>query len=106
MFKQIKQKAVRAAIRMQASLMELQQAISYEKGEEMVGRVLEVMVEGKVADEDVYITRTYRDAPGVDGYLFLNSGATFMTGDFVKAVVTEFSEYDLKGELWENESAQ
>ena len=87
-------------------LMELQQAISYEKGEEMVGRVLEVMVEGKVADEDVYITRTYRDAPGVDGYLFLNSGATFMTGDFVKAVVTEFSEYDLKGELWENESAQ
>lgn len=87
-------------------LMELQQAISYEKGEAMVGRVLEVMVEGKVADEDVYLTRTYRDAPGVDGYLFLNSRASLMTGDFLKAVVTDFNEYDLKGEQWENESAQ
>ncbi|MGN0401075.1 MAG: 30S ribosomal protein S12 methylthiotransferase RimO [Acetatifactor sp.] len=87
-------------------LMELQQAISYEKGEAMVGRVFEVMVEGKVADEDVYLTRTYRDAPGVDGYLFLNSRASLMTGDFLKAVVTDFNEYDLKGEQWENESAQ
>lgn len=81
-------------------LMELQQAIAFEKAEEMVGRILTVMVEGKVADEDVYVTRTYRDAPNVDGYLFLNTTATLMTGDFVKALVTDANEYDLIGEIY------
>ncbi len=81
-------------------LMELQQAISFEKAESMVGQVLTVMVEGKVADEDVYVTRTYRDAPNVDGYLFLNTTAALMTGDFVRALVTDFNEYDLIGEIY------
>ena len=81
-------------------LMELQQAIAFEKAEEMVGRILTVMVEGKVADEDVYVTRTYRDAPNVDGYLFLNTTATLMTGDFVKVLVTDSNEYDLIGEIY------
>lgn len=81
-------------------LMELQQAISFDKSENMVGRVLEVMVEGKVADEDVYVTRTYRDAPGVDGYLFLNTTAALMTGDFAKVLVTDYNEYDLIGEMY------
>ena len=81
-------------------LMELQQAISFDKSENMVGRVLEVMVEGKVADEDVYVTRTYRDAPGVDGYLFLNTAAALMTGDFVRVLVTDYNEYDLIGEMY------
>ncbi len=80
-------------------LMELQQAIAFEKAENMVGKVLEVMVEGKVADEDVYVTRTYRDAPNVDGYLFLHTTATLMTGDFVRVLVTDSNEYDLVGEL-------
>lgn len=82
-------------------LMELQQEIAWEKGQDMIGRILDVMVEGKVADEDVYITRTYRDAPGVDGYLFLNTGATLVTGDFVKVLVTDSNEYDLIGEIWQ-----
>ena len=81
-------------------LMELQQAIAFEKAEQMVGRVLDVMVEGKVADEDVYVTRTYRDAPNVVGYLFLNTSATLMTGDFVKVLVTDSNEYDLIGEIY------
>lgn len=80
-------------------LMELQQAVCFDKNEEMVGTVLEVMVEGKVADEDTYVTRTYRDAPSVDGYLFLNTGANLMTGDFVKVRVTGSNDYDLIGEL-------
>ncbi len=89
-------------------LMELQQAIAYEKGCDMVGRILTVMVEGKAVDEDVYVTRTYRDAPGVDGYLFLNTSAALMTGDFVKVRVTDSSEYDLIGEIYDeqNESAK
>ena len=84
-------------------LMELQQAIAFEKAEDMIGRVLTVMVEGKVADEDVYVTRTYRDAPNVDGYLFLNTTANLMTGDFVKVLVTDSNEYDLIGEVYHDE---
>lgn len=80
-------------------LMELQQAIAFEKAEEMVGRVFTVMVEGKAADEDVYVTRTYRDAPDVDGYLFLKTDASLMTGDFVKVLVTGANDYDLIGEM-------
>ena len=87
----------------QSQVMELQQEIAFEKAEDMVGRVLTVMVEGKIADEDAYVTRTYRDAPNVDGYLFLNTTATLMTGDFVKVLVTDSNEYDLIGEIWQEE---
>ena len=83
-------------------LMELQQAIAFEKAEEMIGRKLYVCVEGKVAEEDVYVTRTYKDAPGVDGFLFLRTSAALMTGDFVKAWVTDCNEYDLIGESCED----
>ena len=81
-------------------LMELQQAIAFEKAEEMVGQVLTVMVEGRMPEEDVYVTRTYRDAPNVDGYLFLHSTAQLMSGDFVKVRVTGSNEYDLIGEMY------
>lgn len=81
-------------------LMELQQEIAFEKAQDMIGRVLLVMVEGKVADEDTYVTRTYRDAPNVDGFLFLNTTASLMTGDFVKVIVTDANEYDLIGEIY------
>lgn len=80
-------------------LMELQQAIAFEKAEDMVGKILTVMVEGKAADEDIYVTRTYRDAPNVDGYLFLNTSANLMTGDLVTVKVTDSNEYDLIGEM-------
>ena len=89
-------------------LMELQQAIAFEKAEEMVGRKLLVMVEGQVSGEDVYVARTYRDAPNVDGYLFLHTSASLMTGDFVEVLVTGSNEYDLIGEIYheQNESAE
>ena len=80
-------------------LMELQQEIAFEKAEEMIGRELVVMIEGKVADEDTYVARTYRDAPNVDGYLFVNTSASLMTGDLVKVCVTDANEYDLIGEI-------
>ena len=83
-------------------LMELQQAIAFEKAEEMIGRKLYVCVEGKVAEEDVYVTRTYKDAPGVDGFLFLRTSAALMTGDFLKVCVTDCNEYDLIGEICED----
>ena len=80
-------------------LMELQQEIAFEKSEAMVGRELIVMVEGKVADENAYVSRTYMDAPGVDGYLFIQTPETLMTGDLVRVRVTGASDYDLIGEL-------
>ena len=81
-------------------IMELQQEIAFEKAEEMIGRVLTVMIEGKIADEDAYVARTYRDAPNVDGYLFVNTTATLMTGDLVRVQVTDSNEYDLIGEIY------
>ncbi len=84
----------------QAEIMELQQEIAFEKADDMVGSVLYCMIEGKVADEDAYVARTYRDAPNVDGYLFVNTTATLMTGDFVKVLVTGSNEYDLIGEIY------
>ncbi len=87
----------------QEELMELQQEIAFEKAEDMTGRVLTVMIEGKIADEDAYVARTYRDAPNVDGYLFLNTTATLMTGDFVEVLVTDSNEYDLIGEIYHEE---
>ena len=90
----------------QQDIMELQQEIAFEKAESMISRVLTVMVEGKVADEDVYVARTYRDAPNVDGYLFLNTTATLMTGDLVKVIVTDSNEYDLVGEIYHEEEEE
>ncbi len=84
-------------------IMELQQEIAFARAEDMVGSVLTVMIEGKVADEDVYVARTYRDAPGVDGYLFVHTSAVLMTGDLVQARVTGCNEYDLVGEIWQEE---
>lgn len=80
-------------------LMELQQEIAFEKSESMVGRELIVMVEGKVADEHAYVSRTYMDAPGVDGYLFIQTPEELMSGDFARVRVTGALEYDLIGEL-------
>lgn len=80
-------------------LMELQQEISLEKGNDRIGQELMVMIEGKVSGESAYIARTYGDAPKVDGYLFVQTGELMMTGDFAKVRVTGALEYDLIGEL-------
>ena len=83
----------------QAELMELQQDIVFENARNMTGREVLVMVEGKVADENAYVGRTYRDAPNVDGLIFINTDEELISGDFVRVKVTGASEYDLIGEL-------
>lgn len=88
-------------IRRQQEMMELQQEIAFEAAENMKGRELTVMIEGKLSEEDVYVTRTYKDAPSVDGYLFVNTDWSLMSGDFVKVRVTGANEYDLIGEIIE-----
>lgn len=80
-------------------IMELQQEISMDKSCERIGKTYMVMIEGRVADENAYVGRTYMDAPDVDGYIFVNTEEELMTGDFVPVKVTGALEYDLIGEI-------
>lgn len=82
-----------------AQIMELQQEISLDRGNDRIGQELTVMIEGKVSGESAYIARTSGDAPKVDGYLFVQTGELLMSGDFAKVRVTGALEYDLIGEL-------
>ncbi|MBC5664681.1 30S ribosomal protein S12 methylthiotransferase RimO [Dorea sp. NSJ-36] len=83
----------------QAEIMELQQEIAFAQAEDMIGEEVLVMIEGKVADENAYVGRTYKDAPGVDGLIFINTDEELMSGDFARVKVTGAVEYDLMGEL-------
>lgn len=78
-------------------VMELQQEISLDKSADMVGKIIEVMIEGKISDDDAYVGRSYKDAPNVDGYVFVNTSASLMSGDIVKVEITGAMEYDLIG---------
>ncbi len=86
-------------------IMKLQQEIAFEAASRMVGRTVEAVIEGRIADEEdedglTYVARTYKDAPDIDGYLFI-TGVTreLMTGDYVEVLITGSNEYDLIGEL-------
>ncbi|MDE7016012.1 MAG: 30S ribosomal protein S12 methylthiotransferase RimO, partial [Lachnospiraceae bacterium] len=82
-----------------AELMELQQEIAFDAALSMEGRIVEAVIEGKIVEDDAYVARTYKDAPNVDGYLFVNTQRELMTGDFVTCRITGAYEYDLIGEL-------
>ena len=83
----------------QADVMELQEEVIFDKNETLKGIETYAFIEGKVADENAYIGRTYRDAPNVDGYIFINTDDELMTGDIVKVKVIGAYEYDLIGEI-------
>lgn len=85
--------------RRQQELMELQQEIAFEKAEDSEGRKLMVMIEGSLPEDGVYIGRTYKDAPNVDGYIFVNSERELLSGELVPVYVTDAKDYDLIGEL-------
>lgn len=78
-------------------IMKIQQAICFEKAKEEIGRELTVMVEGRMPEENAYVCRTYKDAPNVDGYLFMETAKELMSGDLIKVRVTDAKEYDLMG---------
>lgn len=85
----------------QKELMLLQQKIAFERAREMEGKILTVMIEGQIVGEDVYAARSYKDAPGVDGMVFVETRRQLMTGDFVKVRITDSQDYDLIGEIVE-----
>ena len=80
-------------------IMALQQEISYDKSQEFIGATMKVLIEGKLPEDNVYIGRTFRDAPNVDGYCFVSCPYELMSGDFVNVKITEAKEYDLVGEV-------
>lgn len=80
--------------------MELQQSIVFDVCSSRIGRVLDVIIEGRIVDkEHVYVGRTYMDSPQVDGYIFINSEEELMSGDIIQAKVTGANNYDLIGEI-------
>lgn len=84
----------------QEEVMELEQEIIFDKAADMKGQVIWAFIEGKLPDEHIYVARTYRDAPDIDGYVFVSNADTeLMTGDFVKVRVTGSLDYDLTAEI-------
>lgn len=83
-------------------IMKIQQEIAFQNAEDMLYQTVEVLIEGKLPEENVFIGRTYRDAPNVDGYIFVSCSHELMSGEFVKVRITDAKEYDLIGEaVWE-----
>ncbi len=78
-------------------IMALQQEVSYDFNSAMVGKTLEVIVEGYLYKEQMYMCRTYMDAPDIDGYIFVASDEELLSGDYIHVTVTDFNEYDLIG---------
>ncbi|MGN0506032.1 MAG: 30S ribosomal protein S12 methylthiotransferase RimO [Lachnospiraceae bacterium] len=85
-------------LKRQKELMSLQQEVSKKRGNEKVGTLLKVMIEGKLPEDNIYIGRSYMDAPNVDGYVFVHSEDSYLSGDFVNVKITQAKEYDLIGE--------
>ena len=85
-------------LKRQKELMKLQQQISKKRGEEKVGKTIRVMIEGKLPEDDIFIGRSYMDAPNVDGFVFVHSKDSYLSGEFVDVKITQAKEYDLVGE--------
>lgn len=83
----------------QDEIMALQQEVSYDNNQKMIGQRLEVLIEGYLYEDDVYIGRSYREAPSVDGYIFVSAEEEIVSGDMVPVRITDANEYDLIGEV-------
>lgn len=81
-------------------IMEAQQEIAFENTSRMTGRTMSVMIEGRIPEDNVYIGRTYMDAPDIDGYVFVSAAKNdLMSGDIVNAAIRGADGYDLTGEI-------
>ncbi len=86
--------------RRQKEIMQVQQEIAFKKNEDLIGNEIDVLIEGKLTDEEgVYIGRTYMDAPSVDGYIFVNSDKELLSGEIITAIITNAENYDLIGTI-------
>ncbi|WP_313529595.1 30S ribosomal protein S12 methylthiotransferase RimO [Anaerotignum sp.] len=81
------------------TIMDIQKNIAAALCEKEVGKVVQVLVEGKLPEENIYCGRTRRDAPDIDGLVFLNAEEEIYSGDFVTVKVREAGDYDLMGDV-------
>ncbi len=79
-------------------IMELQMKISEELMSSKVGNLYDVMIE-EIAEEGLYVGRSYMDSPEIDGVFYVKSNRELELGEIVKAQAVEYLEYDLIGEL-------
>lgn len=84
--------------RRKEEIMALQQEVSADRNATMIGRKLKIIVEGYLYKEEMYMCRSYMDAPDIDGYVFVASEEELLSGDFIYVTITDFNEYDLIGE--------
>ena len=82
-------------------LMQLQQEISADRSAAMIGRIVRVMIEGFIPEDNIYVGRSYKDAPNVDGLVFVECDRELMSGDFIDVKITGSTEYDLIGTIVE-----
>lgn len=85
------------------AIMQVQQQVIFEQNDKMTGKKITAIVDGYMPEDDVYVARTYRDAPDIDGCVFFHAPFEIMSGTFVKLVVTDAMGYDLMGELYDEE---
>ena len=95
----------RVAERRHRKLMSLQRPISHRKNQALIGKELDVLVEG-ASDEHEYVlmARHGGQAPDIDGQVYL-SGGEAEPGEVRRVVITQASDYDLVGELVDEGSA-
>ncbi len=84
-----------------SSLMSIQKTISKRLNKRRLNEVCEVLIEGKSAD-NTYVARSYREAPDVDGQIYVLSDKTLKKGEFVNVKITKTYEYDLLAEIYES----
>ena len=86
--------------RRREEIMLLEQSIIFDRNESYIGEELDIIVEGRVVDEDnLYMGRSYRDAPSVDGMVFVHCDHELMSGDFIRVRITAAENYDLIGDI-------
>jgi len=83
-------------------LMEVQQEISLQKNQAMIGQIYKVLVDRK--EGNFFVGRTEGDSPEVDNEVLVNAEENYLrVGDFAMIKVTDASEYDLFGALVDKE---
>lgn len=80
-------------------IMALQQEISADKAASRIDDEMSVLIEGYLYEDDIYIGRTYMDAPKVDGNVFVRAEEELISGDIVPVRITGANEYDLMGDV-------
>ncbi len=88
----------KTARKRRGELMLLQQKISLENGRKRIGSSTEAVIDQETSEDGIYTGRTYGEAPGIDGSVYIKTDKKLKSGDFIKVRITEATEYDLEGE--------